>query len=91
MAEREEEKKVIFPQNFDIKIIVEASVPIDECKANISQIFSKCKVVHSFVSVRSSAKGNYITYTYNIDLDNQEQMNAVYDGLKQVPGIKFAL
>ena len=91
MAEREEEKKVIFPQNFDIKIIVEASVPIDECKANISQIFSKCKVVHSFVSVRSSAKGNYITYTYNIDLDSQEQMNAVYDGLKQVPGIKFAL
>lgn len=91
MAEREEEKKVIFPQNFDIKVIVEASVPIDECKANISQVFSKCKVVHSFVSVRSSAKGNYITYTYNIDLDSQEQMNAVYDGLKQVPGIKFAL
>ena len=91
MAEREEEKKVIFPQNFDIKVIVEASVPIDECKANISQVFSKCKVVHSFVSVRSSAKGNYITYTYNIDLDSQEQMNAVYDGLKQVHGIKFAL
>jgi putative lipoic acid-binding regulatory protein len=91
MAEREEEKKVIFPQNFDIKVIVEASVPIDECKANISQVFSKCKVVHSFISVRSSAKGNYITYTYNIDLDSQEQMNAVYDGLKQVPGIKFAL
>ena len=91
MAEREEEKKVIFPQNFDIKVIVEASVPIDESKANISQVFSKCKTVHSFVSVRSSAKGNYITYTYNIDLDSQEQMNAVYDGLKQVPGIKFAL
>ncbi len=91
MAEREEEKKVIFPQNFDIKVIVEASVPIDESKANISQVFSKCKTVHSFVSVRSSAKGNYITYTYNIDLDSQKQMNAVYDGLKQVPGIKFAL
>ena len=91
MTEPEEKEKLIFPQNFDIKVIVAASVPIDESKANISQAFSKCKVVHSFVSVRSSAKGNYITYTYNIDLDSQEQMNAVYDALKEVSGIKFAL
>ena len=91
MVEQEEKQEVIFPQNFDIKVIVAASVPIDESKTNISQVFSKCKVVHSFVSVRSSAKGNYITYTYNIDLDSQEQMNAVYDALKEVSGIKFAL
>ena len=87
----EPEEKLIFPQNFDIKVIVAASVPVDESKASISQAFSKCKVVHSFVSVRSSTKGNYSTYTYNIDLDSQEQMNAVYDALKQVSGIKFAL
>ena len=91
MTEPEVKEKLIFPQNFDIKVIVAASVPVDESKASISQAFSKCKVVHSFVSVRSSTKGNYITYTYNIDLDSQEQMNAVYDALKQVPGIKFAL
>ena len=84
-------QKLIFPQNFDIKVIVSASVPIDESKANLSRVFSDCKTVHSFVSARSSAKGNYITYTYNIDLDSQEQMNAVYDALQKVPGIKFAL
>lgn len=84
-------QKLIFPQNFDIKVIVAASVPIDETKANLSRVFSDCKTVHSFVSARSSAKGNYITYTYNIDLDSQEQMNAVYDALQKVPGIKFAL
>jgi putative lipoic acid-binding regulatory protein len=87
----EQEEKLIFPQNFDIKVIVAASIAIEESKANISRVFSDCKTVHSFVSVRSSAKGNYITYTYNIDIDSQEQMNQVYDALKQVPGIKFAL
>ena len=87
----EPEEKLIFPQNFDIKVIVAASVPIEESKANISRVFSECKTVHSFVSTRASTKGSYITYTYNIDLDSQEQMNAVYDGLKQVPEIKFAL
>lgn len=87
----EEQEKLTFPQNFDIKVIVAASVPIEESKANIGCVFNGCKTVHSFVSVRSSAKGNYITYTYNIDLDSHEQMNRVYGALKQVPGIKFAL
>ena len=85
------QEKLIFPQNFDIKVIVAASVPIEESKANISNVFSGCKTIHSFVSARASAKGNYITYTYNIDLDSQEQMNAVYNGLKHIPEIKFAL
>ena len=91
MTEQEPEEKLIFPQNFDIKVIVAASVPIEESKACISRVFSECKTVYSFVSTRASTKGSYITYTYNIDLDSQEQMNAVYDGLKQVTGIKFAL
>lgn len=86
-----EKQQIIFPQNFDIKVIVEASIPIDESKANISREFSRCKAIHSFVNIRASAKGSYITYTYNIDIENQEQLNAVYDALKNVPGIKFAL
>ena len=87
----DEQQKLIFPQNFDIKVIVAASIPIEESKANISRVFTECQTVHSFVSARASAKGSYITYTYNIDLDSQAQMNAVYDGLKQVPEIKFAI
>ena len=85
------QEKLLFPQNFDIKVIVAASIPVEESKANISRVFSECKAVHSFVSVRSSAKGNYITYTYNIDIESQKQMDTVYDALKQVPAIKFAL
>ena len=87
----EKEEKLIFPQNFDIKVIVACVIPIEESKANISQVFSECRAVHSFVSARASAKGSYITYTYNIDIESQEQMNAVYEALKQVPEIKFAL
>ena len=91
MTDQEAQEKLQFPQNFDIKVIVAASVPVEESKTNISNVFSGCKVVHSFVNVRSSAKGNYITYTYNIDIESQAQMNAVYNALKQVPEIKFAL
>lgn len=87
----EQEKKILFPQNFDIKVIVAASIPVEESKANISRVFSECRTVYSFVNARASSKGSYITYTYNIDLDSQQQMNAVYEALKKVPEIKFAL
>ena len=86
-----QEERIPFPQNFDIKIIVSAEVAVDESKANISRIFSQCKVVHSFVNIRTSDKGNYISYCYNVDIESQEQMNSVYEALKQVPKIKFAL
>lgn len=86
-----QEKNIPFPQNFDIKVIVSAEVTIDESKANISRVFSECKVIHSFVNIRTSGKGNYISYCYNIDIESHEQMNSVYEALKQVPKIKFAL
>ena len=85
------EEKIRFPQNFDIMVIVSATVPLEESKKNISRAFSTCKAIHSFVSTRASSRGSYLTYTYNIDIENQEQMNAVYDALKDVSGIKFAL
>ena len=84
-------EKIQYPQNFDIKVIVAATVPIEESKANISRVFSDCKVVFSFVNVRSSAKGNYFSYCYNIDIESQAQMETLYEALKQVPEIKFAL
>lgn len=91
MTEKEPQEKLIFPQNFDIKIIVATTIPVEESKKSISQAFSTCKAVHSFVNIRTSAKGSYITYTYNIYIESQAQMNAVYDALKNVPEIKFAL
>lgn len=39
----ENEEKLIFPQNFDIKVIVAAVIPIEESKANISRVFSTCR------------------------------------------------
>lgn len=87
----QKKEKLQFPQNFDIKIIIEADIPAEESKANISRALSECKTIHSFVNIRTSAKGNYNTYSYNIDIDSQEQMNAVYETLRKIQGAKFVL
>ena len=63
------QKQVLYPQNFDIKLIIAAEIPIEEAKQNISQALNESQTVHSFVNVRSSGKGNYFSYCYNIDIE----------------------
>ena len=83
--------EIQYPQNFDIKLIISAEIPTDETKKSIAKVFTQYKVVFSFVNVRASAKGNYLSYAYNIDIDSREQMEQTYAALKDVPGLKFAL
>ena len=85
------DKKVSYPQNFDIKLIIAAEIAMEEAKRNISQALNESRTVHSFVNVRSSGKGNYFSYCYNIDIESQAHLESVYAILKNVPGLKFAL
>ena len=85
------QQQLIYPQNFDIKLIVTAEIPNEEAKRNISQALSESKTVHSFVNIRSSGKGNYLSYCYNIDIESKEHLEKTYALLKQIPGLKFAL
>ena len=85
------EKKVNYPQNFDIKLIIDAEIAIEEAKCNISKALNESKTVHSFVNVRSSGKGNYYSYCYNIDIESKEHLERTYAKLRTIPGLKFAL
>ena len=87
----EKQEKVHYPQNFDIKLIIAADIPQEEAKQNISKALSKAKTVHSFVNVRSSGKGNYLSYCYNIDIESKEHLEHPYSLLRTIPGLKFAL
>lgn len=84
-------EKVTYPQNFDIKLIIAAEIAMEEAKRNISRALSESQTVHSFVNVRSSGKGNYISYCYNIDIESKEHLERTYTLLRTIPGLKFAL
>ena len=84
-------QQINYPQNFDLKLIVSAEIPVEEAKQSISQALSESQAVHSFVNIRSSGKGNYISYCYNIDIESKEHLEKTYALLKTIPGLKFAL
>lgn len=83
--------KVDYPQNFDIKLIIVAEIAIEDAKQSISQALSESKTVHSFINVRSSSKGKYISYCYNIEIESKEHLESTYTLLRTIPGLKFAL
>ena len=82
--------KDLWYENLMLKI-KEMELPNEEAKRNISQALSESKTVHSFVNIRSSGKGNYLSYCYNIDIESKEHLEKTYALLKQIPGLKFAL
>lgn len=87
----QKEAKIEYPQNFDIKLVVSATFTQDDTKQAISRILTECMVIHRFVNVRASTKGNYLSYAYNIDIESKEQLDHTYQALSLVPGLKFAL
>ena len=87
----DQQQQLIYPQNFDIKLIISAEIPDEEAKRNISRALSESKTVHSFVNVRSSGKGNYLSYCYNIDIESKAHLENTYALLRTIPGLKFAL
>ncbi len=86
-----DENELEYPQNFDIKLIIDAQIAAKEAKMSISQALGKSQTVHSFVNMRSSGKGNYLSYCYNIDIESKEHLERTYASIRDIPGLKFAL
>ncbi|PLW93495.1 MAG: hypothetical protein C0591_14590 [Marinilabiliales bacterium] len=85
------DKKIEFPVTFELKAVMVEEGDHSGNKEKLETIFRKLKIKFQFVADKVSSKGTYISYTYTVTLDAQEQMDNLYDDLKRVEGLKFAL
>ena len=83
--------KIQYPQTFEIKLVVSAEQNQNDTKTRISNILSNCKVIHSFSSIHSSTRGNYLSYAYKVTIDSKEHLDTTYAAFRQLPGLKFVL
>jgi len=86
-----EKCEIPFPQSFDLKLIVEAAIPISDTKDAIELALARSGVDYAFVNTLASTKGRYLSYAYHVTVDSKQQMECVYAEVRDVPGIKFAL
>ena len=85
------DKKIEFPVAFELKAVMIKEGNSVGNKKKLEAVFLKQKVDYRFISEKISSKASYISYTYNVTLINKGQMEKMYDNLKKVEGLKFAL
>lgn len=77
-----------FPTSFDIKIIVSNTIPAEQTKNNINEVFNKVMTANNFVGTTPSKNG---TYTYTVLLLDRPHMDELYSELKTIEGFKMAI
>jgi putative lipoic acid-binding regulatory protein len=85
------DQKIEFPVTFELKAVMVADGDPAGNKKKLVKVFTKLQIKSRFVADKVSSKGTYISYTYTVTLDTKEQMEKLYEDLKGVEGLKFAL
>jgi putative lipoic acid-binding regulatory protein len=84
-------ERISFPVNFELKVIMDATIPENENKANIEALLQRLEIKCKYLRKRLSKNGRYMGFTYTVTLEDHKKLKALYDELKALPGLKFAV
>lgn len=84
-------ERIEFPVDFDLKVILDATMPDTEHTSNITKILNDLQIPHSQWRKKFSLRARYISFTIGVRLSSYAQMQSLYLGLREVPGVKYAL
>lgn len=90
-ADSLKDKKIEFPVTFELKAVMVKDGDHSGNKEKLEAVFNKQQINSHFVTEKISSKETYVSYTYRVTLKSKEQMEKLYNDLKGVEGLKFAL
>lgn len=85
------QEELQYPVTFELKAVFDARFDDTENKKHLEGLFSKQMIPFDFLGKKTSSKGTYTSYSYQVTISDKALMESLYDGLKQVPGLKTAL
>ncbi len=80
-----------FPVTFNLKAVMTGTRFDDENKQDIVSVFKKLDIQYTYLDKKVSAKGTYTSFTYKITLADKNQMYKMYEQLRAIENLKFAL
>ena len=86
-----EGKTIEFPVTFELKAVMMGTDMDTENKGKLVAVFDKLKIKHNYRDKKVSSKGTYTSFTFEVSLNSKEIMDKLYEDLKNVEGLKFAL
>jgi putative lipoic acid-binding regulatory protein len=84
-------EKIIFPIDYNIKIILDATITEQESKAEILAVFENLDIPHFDWKTKLSSGGKYISFTIEIKIKDQPSFDSLYKQLNNIDGIKWAV
>lgn len=84
-------EQIEFPVTYILKVVLQLSNDSSKSEKEIETLLDRLKIPFSFLEARISSKQTYISHNIRVTLINKAQMDELYENLKQIPGIKFAL
>ena len=84
-------ERISFPVTFELKVIMQATIPEEENRRNIESVLEGLEIPHQGLRRRLSMKGRYMSFTYRVTITRHPVLKKLYDDLKSIPGIKFAV
>lgn len=86
-----EGKEIEFPVTFHLKAVMTGLDVDDKNKQKIEAVIASNKVDYKYLDKKASSKGSYESFSYQVTLKSKEQMTKLYDDLKKIEELKFAL
>ena len=84
-------EQVEFPVKYNLKVILDATIPDHQNRDELVKALEELKVSHENWKDKLSKNGRYISFTIHVEIVSREQLYALYNRLKDIPGVKFAV
>ena len=84
-------ERISFPVTFELKVILDATIPDETNTRNIEALLDELSIPNEFIRKRLSSSGRYMSFSYKVSFEDHKSMKDLYEKLKELPGIKFAI
>ncbi len=84
-------KKIEFPIDYNIKIIMDGTIPDELNKNEILKIFNALEIPNKEWKKRMSKEGKYVSFTISVNIKDQETFDRLYKDLNEIKGVKWAV
>lgn len=85
------QEPISYPVTYDLKAVMEGTMETEKSKSLISEILTRHKLKFHYKSKKHSSKGSYVSFTFQVTIGSQQQLQEVYNDLKRLEGLKFAV
>lgn len=84
-------ERISFPVSFELKVIMDATIPESENAGNIDALLKRLGIPAAFQRKRLSRNGRYMSFTYQVEIESHKVLKDLYETMKTLPGMKFAV